>query len=550
MRPLPSVLIAVLLAAAPLAAGPVPFADELPPVIVATWPDDRAEIRVETGVPEARVRVWGSSAWHLRSKEVSTTADAEGNAVIRLGADELRVGSVHVEAAAPGYVPRRMRVPESGVVSCRLSLGSVLRGVVLGPDREPLENAEVRAVLKGTEDVTRTDARGRFSLILTQPPGRPVDASIVVIHPAHPWRVLDVRAPDRDITITLERGLDASGWLVAPDGTPIAGVDVRGGRQSARTDEKGRFLLRGLAPAPTTLVIGSRPGGPEVCEIVPGREPMRHVSRGFVLDVKVVDSNGRVYDRNAFVRATTSGASGRVLGPHRLPLVVRSGRRVSLSAYVPGVGRAGTTCDLSGEPGLRVETLVLRPDPREATIRVRDAEGGIPRRVRISPYPERGRLPRGRVSDLDSEGGCHTRHLPWGPRRVRFEPAEGFSRSEYRLPVEIDVPAAEDRPSPVEIVFPIGGRLRVLVRRAGDGVVPPIGLVLRDAAGKEVGRFVQRLPSGNWTQVRTAPKEAFLLHPIPPGVYTLVPSLTCPASFHCRVRIREGRTTAVAVLDS
>ena len=101
-----------------------------------------------------------------------------------------------------------------------------------------------------------------------------------------------------------------------------------------------------------------------------------------------------------------------------------------------------------------------------------------------------------------------------------------------------------------DVVLPLGGRLRVVVRRPGEGIVPPGWLLLRDAkTGRPVGRFVRRTAAGYWIRDLTAQREAFLRRPVPAGEYVLDPDPAGPRSLLRRVTIEAGKTTCVTVSD-
>ena len=115
--------------------------------------------------------------------------DASGEATLTL------LPGTPVEAAMDGHDPADAAVPAEGPVRLELR-DNVARGIVSGPDGEPIEGA--RVFVAGSEALARTDAGGRYGL-----PGVPEAATLVFKMPG--YRLAEVQTgTDLQVDVALE----------------------------------------------------------------------------------------------------------------------------------------------------------------------------------------------------------------------------------------------------------------------------------------------------------------------------------------------------------
>ncbi len=154
-----------------------------------------------------------------------------------------------------------------------LTPGSEIRGVVVGPNDNPVSGAEVSMRqrtqgLSWQERAATTDEEGRFRLGGLAP--APTDI-IAIADGYAPTVVESVRpATGEPIMIEMAKGASVAGWVLEPDGTGAAGIEVtltlparevpRVARRllgqdlfrHGRTDGDGRFRFDNVVPAKWT----------------------------------------------------------------------------------------------------------------------------------------------------------------------------------------------------------------------------------------------------------------------------------------------------------
>ena len=147
----------------------------------------------------------------------------------------------------------------------QLVRGETIRGIVLGPDDQPVSDAKVRVNQIGGaasgrdkvrvslgDDSIPTDDQGRFAFDTLKP-----GSYMVIVWHADYQSVQrrDVRPSDEDLTINLLTGGQLEGGVFdLHSGDPIAGAivsasDVANFRKEATTDKDGMYLLSGLNPS-------------------------------------------------------------------------------------------------------------------------------------------------------------------------------------------------------------------------------------------------------------------------------------------------------------
>ncbi len=212
-------------------------------------------------VPGAKVVVRTpciGSRWGSRTE--TCTTDAAG----RYGPIPVAAGTTTLAAQADGHasgrssidvVPGAVRDLARDVV---LPVSVPIRGLVVDPERAPVEGATVRTRGDGGAETT-TGADGRFTFPM--PPS--TSATLAVEKPGWMGRDRSHEASAGDeITVTLHRTGSVSGRVVLPDGSPApAGIHVTAGPRrdgdwrGTLTDDGGRFRLAELFP--TEYAIGA-----------------------------------------------------------------------------------------------------------------------------------------------------------------------------------------------------------------------------------------------------------------------------------------------------
>ncbi|MCU0726043.1 MAG: carboxypeptidase-like regulatory domain-containing protein [Planctomycetes bacterium] len=153
--------------------------------------------------------------------------------------------AVHMLVRAP---QRDMRVVLEPVrTDCTLDL------TVLDPDGRPLAGAAVRAEGAAVSAEGETDRDGRVHLAGVEGGVvfvyvTPVPGTVPPLTPVPHFTVIDVLAPTHTV-VRMRRGRTLTGVVRGPDGAPVAGATVHGGRSierldaRAETDADGRFSL-------------------------------------------------------------------------------------------------------------------------------------------------------------------------------------------------------------------------------------------------------------------------------------------------------------------
>lgn len=171
-------------------------------------------------------------------------AKADGFATLMHPVSEVRSGETH------------------GPITLRLDPGLTLEGVVLDPQRRPVSGAKIyegeAPAFDRSEEVPRSDDSGRFVL-------RDVGSKTTKITATHAqFASASVRFDRANgtefVELVLREGASIEG-IVTLAGRPVpsASVSIFGsrasGRQSAMTDEAGRFELTGITPGSVAMHV-------------------------------------------------------------------------------------------------------------------------------------------------------------------------------------------------------------------------------------------------------------------------------------------------------
>jgi len=253
----------------------------------AVDPDGEPLEGVEVSVFEALESPFGRAGREDREPARRSTTGTEGT----FFAEHLPAGTFDVELKAPGRAPRLLPgVDPSGegrengepldLGDLVLSPGVALEGRVVGPDREPVGEAEVLVGdfvpgIGGDEEPppgldrreATTDDDGRF-VVEDLPPGRRV--TVWAKGPGNlPGTVRGIEPPaEEPLEIRLRRGVRLFGRVVDPEGSPVARAFVRawahpesdGGRrhvwsENRETAEDGLFDFDAVPRAEMSLRV-------------------------------------------------------------------------------------------------------------------------------------------------------------------------------------------------------------------------------------------------------------------------------------------------------
>ncbi|MFO1053997.1 MAG: carboxypeptidase regulatory-like domain-containing protein [Planctomycetota bacterium] len=299
----------------------------------------RGQVVDETGqaLPLAKLRV-NDSMLGLGFGGEDVAVDGEGRFVV-VG---LEPGSCHLLAAAPGFVPEPRRIdvtrdPPMKEQRFQLERGASVSGFVYDDLGRPIEGAKVNALRKmrvaSGVDVEQFDSQGSVE---TSASGAFVIAGIEgetttlrVSNKGHAAETVPAIAVGRsDVVVQLQRCGTISGVLRDASGAPLAGSEVSartgGGdvsvaptpimrmpsETSAKTDEKGVFVIENVRPGPVTLSATGESHLPldgVLVQVLPGSK-VEHVQLvaeiGAALDVLVQDEKGKPVPGATVVIAT------------------------------------------------------------------------------------------------------------------------------------------------------------------------------------------------------------------------------------------------------
>jgi protocatechuate 3,4-dioxygenase beta subunit len=254
----------------------------------------------------------------------SALTDKDGRATLTPLAND--AGKHMLRISKPGYVTAEVlqngeRLPQE----VRLPPGVRYGGLVTDEEGKPVAGASINIIVRGTREGVKlrpalhllTDTQGRWETPLLP---ADLESKEMRIWVAHSDYVSDSsegqgKAPDikklRDGTAkrVLHRGVEVSGVVLRPDGTPAVNVTVRQGRDRdagnprTRTDEQGRFRFRHVQPGELTLTVQTGGCAPEVkvLEASPDNPPVEfRLQPACVLRGRVVDQDGQPVE-GAFV---------------------------------------------------------------------------------------------------------------------------------------------------------------------------------------------------------------------------------------------------------
>lgn len=337
-----------------------------------------------------------------------TRTDADG----RFTSSEHAPGEqVRVLATGEGRLPRRspwFEVPLGEPLELVLPAAATVRGVVSGPDGEPVAGASVQLDSSPGEEAveerlgillprsTFCGDDGRFELL-----GVPAGASTLVAKgPGHlPARLPLSEVPEggllEGIEVILEAGATLAGRVTDRRGAPLADINVQirkssgfSQRRTVRTNTEGQYELGGLATGPH-LAVARTPQGREQrvsVEIMAGANALDfelEPEEGVEIGGRVLDAAGRPVG-GAYVRLEPE--DGRDGDSSRLFALSRDDGSFRIAAVPPGSYRLHAGM----EPG------TFSPEGRKLEVGSTPLSG-------VEVVVEQGLSITGRVLGLDAE---------------------------------------------------------------------------------------------------------------------------------------------------
>jgi len=293
-----------------------------------------------------------------------------------------------------------------GTWELKLLAGKVIRGIVHKPDGQPAVGARIFFSRIKDYEAT-TDAEGRFVF----PPAEPGNWAdqLLVWHPDYSLGTFstDSRRLDQEIIITLPAMGSLTGKVVAPDGSPLPGVEVSITRPprplalqfTASTDDQGSFVLSGIAlgkaGSSSIRLTVAKPGHMTVTDLAPSvfASPNPFVlHREIPFTITVSDAEtGKPLNEFSYSYMSVNGGSGGTSRDSQLRTVINGvstwdlDRELKTSAKVTVAGyetmamertfRLGEITDINFDFRLKLATMI------EGTIR--DDEGNLLSGVRL-----------------------------------------------------------------------------------------------------------------------------------------------------------------------
>jgi protocatechuate 3,4-dioxygenase beta subunit len=322
---------------------------------------------------------------------------------------------IAVLAKAQGWLDGRSADLETGAeplegVVVSLRQGTVVTGVVKGPDGKPVSGALVRAVLAGEAQgwarswrlrqsrAWSTDAEGVYRMTQVTPGTLVVQATHASLTSASREGVEAEEGKTVEADFTLGSALSIAGRVLGPDGRPFAGARVNCDRvggmpagadpywdppDNIRTGADGAFVLQGLVPGRYSLQAeaeGVADGEPVQAE-AGGPAVTLNLAQAYVIAGVVRAKRGQPLS-NVRVRATRDGGGGNgsantnregrfemrdlPAGTYEVRAEpgwgVGSSRPNLVPVIAEGVPAGSTDVLLEAEEGLRITGTVVRGD--------------------------------------------------------------------------------------------------------------------------------------------------------------------------------------------
>lgn len=280
--------------------------------------------------------------------------------------DGLSPGRYHLEGLAPqlsGYskTPVLLSVGEtaSDVVVELEHSPSVSGRVVESKTRAPCPGGEVTLRDKRNDEFAHApiESDGTVKMIAVLPGNYDVEVQCTD-HASGRKKLAPVIVRDRAIEgleWEVERGTQLSGVVVDADGKPVANAEVEanpesyedGGSGEARTDARGKFVIKGLGAAKYNLIAKATGATPATQPIELGHRDEENVrltlGRGASVAGRVTDVGGE----------PVAGATVHLSGPMSLRLDTGPDGTFTTSSLTPGEYRVGVSVDDAPRRSLR-----------------------------------------------------------------------------------------------------------------------------------------------------------------------------------------------------
>lgn len=506
-------------------------------------------------VADARILLWRGMTPMLEMHEVAIS-DERGRFQIR----SIEQGTATLLCArARGFAPTR-RNELAAAEGARLSVelvfperaASELRGRVVDERGEPVAGAQVlvgpqdswapitepdgSTSLPAVGEIVTSDERGEF--VAEGAPAEPLDVRVRAAGFAPLMRKVDPRS-EPIVELVLERGARVSGVVRDASGATLARVQVSCGelydfalRRTVSGDD-GRFELRDLAAGEAQLVAdgGRRGRAQRTLRLSRAQDASWDpvLSLGLSLAGRIeLDAGASADGWHAILE--------RLESPHS------SGRRAALA---DANGRFEFAELVDAEYTLRVapphelfvawtdEITPLRPGPGEVVVRpqlapsvriIGRAIGSDGRALEsVSLAPAGPRLVQAHVTQADAaDGRFELAPLPAGAWSVSFTPRGAPPRTVGPRSL-----APGETWDLGDVVFEVGGTIRIETRAQADVDGPPSWLEVLDARGKSVAHIEHA--EGGWRS-----------GPLSPGRYVVVPGGSAVALARAQVEVQAG----------
>jgi protocatechuate 3,4-dioxygenase beta subunit len=224
-------------------------------------------VRTASGevVPGMRVRISVRDTDPLVMTTIEAVTDADGTFRVRGASPGGAILWEVLRNGRPFRIGNWCDVPEMpgefALEPIVLEETATVRGQVFDPEGNPIPYGYVAAYRpddRGTPPRTESfvDPRGRFRLTDV-----PLGRVLFVLGAVEEWpkQTFEVEVKEgAEITWRLDRGYEISGRVVDAEGRPVSKkwVALTAGGSIVRTDDAGRFRIRGLGPGPHRIFLG------------------------------------------------------------------------------------------------------------------------------------------------------------------------------------------------------------------------------------------------------------------------------------------------------
>lgn len=207
-------------------------------------------------------------------------------------------------------------------IEVKMVKGTEIGGKVVDDENNPIFGVKVEVNFRGENDppkavypasfdtIVQTDKNGEWKI--NSAPAKLTQLNLSLEHPAFLAKSRGIRVPTSEFknfmdfsdVRTMEPGIEVTGTVRGPDGTPIAGAYVTPGRSPwegrrrqaliRKTNSSGKFTFKGCEPGNSYLTVIAKGFAPEVKQVKfeDGMNPVSfRLDQGKKVTFKVVDIN-------------------------------------------------------------------------------------------------------------------------------------------------------------------------------------------------------------------------------------------------------------------